>query len=76
VATYYLVRGKCVFPSMGFDPLCTSYLNSFCSSCRQGSFLANYRCFPIDPDCTAFDYTRLRCLHCANGLAIRGVGCR
>jgi hypothetical protein len=75
VATYYLINGSCVYPSLGFDPLCTTYVNSFCTSCRKGSFLANYRCMAIDSNCMSFDPAKFRCLKCANAMKPHGIGC-
>lgn len=75
VPTYYLIGGQCVFPSLGYDPLCTAYSNSYCVECQRGSFLSNYRCRAIDASCDDFDVKSLRCNRCVNGKTARGVGC-
>lgn len=44
VETYYLVINTCVYPALGYDQYCISYVNSYCTSCLIGYFLQNYRC--------------------------------
>jgi hypothetical protein len=75
VDTYYLINSACVYPALGFDPYCTVYANSYCTSCLIGYFLLNYRCAPIDAHCLSFDYKSGVCLNCDLGLLIRGANC-
>lgn len=75
LVTYYLINGVCVFPALGFDPLCSTYVNSYCTACSPGSYLSNYRCVSIDINCTRFDPASSLCTACANSLTPLGPNC-
>ena len=75
VPGYVFQQGTCILPSMGIDPYCTFYTNSFCSECVQGYALVSYICQAIDPNCLQFDNTRNTCNSCANGRTPQGPNC-
>jgi len=75
VTTYFLVNGACIFPALGFDPLCNNYLNGYCTVCKSGSYLSNYACQQIDQNCVSFDYQKSICLQCSPGYSPQGGSC-
>lgn len=72
---YVFQRGECILPSLGIDPFCTEYSNSYCTTCMKGYALVNYICTGIDPNCTNFDNIRNSCLSCANNKVPQGPLC-
>jgi proprotein convertase subtilisin/kexin type 5 len=71
---YFLQDGGCIYPSMGYDPYCTRYQGSFCSTCATGTFLNNYICYKVDSNCTDFDYDKSVCVKCMVGTP-QGTAC-
>lgn len=55
VNTYYMVNDECVYPALGYDENCRIYRSSYCSHCKSGFYLSQYRCLQIDPSCKVFD---------------------
>lgn len=72
---YVFQRGECILPSLGIDPYCTEYVNSYCSTCQQGYALVSYVCTSIDPNCTNFDNIRNTCMSCKGGKVAQGPIC-
>lgn len=72
---YVLQSGNCILPSLGIDPNCLQYLNSYCSSCATGYSLINFWCTPIDPNCAQYDYVNNLCLSCAQLKTPQGANC-
>ena len=72
---YFYQQNQCIFPSLGIDPLCTFYTNSYCTQCQSGSYLSNFVCNVVDPNCSMFDYNALVCKVCANGKFPNGPAC-
>ncbi len=75
ITTYYLIKGRCVFPALGFDPLCTDYLNSYCVACEVGSYLDNFVCRTVDSKCLSFDFKAAKCMECKKGFRAIGAAC-
>lgn len=62
-------------PSLGIDPSCTWYSNSYCTQCSTGFALVSYWCSPIDPNCTQYNPTTSTCLSCSQGKTPQGPSC-
>lgn len=75
VPGYVFQEGECIYPSMGVDPQCAYYTNSFCSRCNPGYALINYVCGEVDPDCLDFDEPNNSCRECRDGKVALGPSC-
>ena len=62
-------------PSLGIDPYCIEYSNSYCTTCVSGYALVNYVCTAVDVNCTDFDAVRNTCKACRNGRTPDGPRC-
>ena len=71
---YVFQEGECIYPSLGIDPNCAWYVNSFCNRCYEGYALINYFCSDIDPNCTDFDQSSNTCRQCKEGIPM-GPSC-
>lgn len=72
---YVFQSGQCILPSLGVDPNCAQYTNSYCTQCQSGFALVSYWCNPIDPSCTQFNPTTNSCTACSGGKVPQGTGC-
>jgi hypothetical protein len=72
---YVFQAGQCIMPSLGIDPSCTWYSNSYCTQCSTGFALASYWCNPIDPSCTQYNPATSTCLACSQGKTPQGASC-
>lgn len=58
-----------------YDANCARYESAYCNKCKDGYYLQNYICYPIDANCTQFDYRNMLCIVCANGMFASGNMC-
>jgi proprotein convertase subtilisin/kexin type 5 len=72
---YVFQQGECIYPSMGIDPFCTFYENSFCTQCRSNYALVSYVCTAVDPNCLEFDSLTNTCRKCSTGKIPQGPSC-
>lgn len=72
---YVFQAGQCILPSLGIDPNCAQYTNSYCTQCAYGYGLVNYWCNPIDPLCTQYNAATNSCTACAQGKTPQGTSC-
>lgn len=72
---YVLQSGTCILPSLGIDPNCVQYANSYCSSCAPNYTLISYWCTAIDPNCLQYDPVNNFCLVCGQGKTPQGPNC-
>lgn len=72
---YVFQSGQCILPSLGIDPNCAQYTNSYCTQCQSGFALISYWCNPIDPSCTQFNPATNSCTVCSGGKVPQGTGC-
>lgn len=75
ISGYVFQSGSCVLPSLGIDPNCAQYVNSYCSGCVSGYSLVNFWCNAIDPNCLTFDATNNVCMVCRRGKTPQGPNC-
>jgi hypothetical protein len=75
VPGYVFQAGQCILPSLGIDPNCIQYTNSFCTQCGGGFALVSYWCSPIDPLCTQYNPTTNTCTACSQGRTPQGPSC-
>lgn len=62
ITGYTFQQGSCILPSLGIDPNCAFYQNSYCSQCAGGYYLVSYWCTAIDPNCLQFDSANNICI--------------
>lgn len=48
---HVLQDGICIYPAM-YDANCGRYESAYCNKCKDGYYLQNYICYPIDANCT------------------------
>lgn len=72
---YVFQTGQCIMPSLGIDPNCAQYSNSYCTQCLGGYALINYFCSPIDPFCIQYDAPSNTCRACNLGKIPMGPSC-
>jgi hypothetical protein len=72
---YVFQAGQCILPSLGIDPNCAQYTNSYCTQCSSGYALVSYWCNPIDPYCTQYNPTTNTCTACNQGKTPQGPSC-
>ena len=75
LSSYVFQNGTCILPSLGIDPFCQYYTNSFCSQCVPGYALVSYVCNMIDVSCTQFDNVQNVCKTCSGGKIPQGPSC-
>lgn len=75
VPGYVFQEGGCILPSLGIDPYCVYYTNSYCSKCMNNFALINYMCSEIDPNCAQFDQATNTCLKCKKNMIAMGPSC-
>ena len=49
---------------------CLTWFNNSCQSCYSGYYLYQGKCEPVDPLCSHFDLTTLKCLACYSGYIV------
>ena len=62
-------------PSLGIDPYCIEYQNSYCTACVNFYAVVNYVCTAVDMNCSDFDNIRNVCRACRNGKTPKGSRC-
>jgi hypothetical protein len=72
---YVLQAGTCILPSLGIDPNCIQYSNSYCSTCATHYTLVSYWCTLIDPNCLQYDSVNNICIYCTQGKNPKGPAC-
>jgi hypothetical protein len=75
VTGYVFQNATCILPSLGIDPNCVQYSNSYCTTCATGYSLQNYYCTAIDPNCIQFDSVNNVCQQCGGGKTPQGPNC-
>lgn len=41
---YFFQNDECIYPSLGVDPGCSFYTNSYCTKCKLGYYLDSFYC--------------------------------
>jgi hypothetical protein len=72
---YVFQANQCIYPSLGIDPYCSQYVNSYCTQCSSGYALVSYVCNPIDPNCTQYNQASNACTACSQGKTPQGPSC-
>lgn len=60
-------EGKC---GLITEPGCLSWFNLSCEACSNGYYLSQGHCHQIDPLCSRFNYTSLKCSACYFGYVL------